>query len=128
MCGEGFAHSKATQEARTSFHREIRMQAKLDCEYLVRAYDAGQDGNTHYLVTEYVPGMDLRRLVKMHRILSIFYQATRIIMQAALGLDYAHKQGLVHRDVKPGNILVTPEGIAKVSDIGLAGFASRPQR
>lgn len=115
--------SKATQEARTSFHREIRMQAKLDFEYLVRAYDAGQDGNTHYLVTEYVPGMDLRRLVKMHRILSM-HQAARIIMQAALGLDYAHKQGLVHRDVKPGNILVTPEGIAKVSDIGLAGFAS----
>jgi serine/threonine protein kinase len=45
-------------------------------------------------------------------------------MQAALGLDYAHGQGIVHRDVKPGNILVTPEGIAKVSDVGLAGFTA----
>jgi serine/threonine protein kinase len=50
-------------------------------------------------------------------------QAAKIVMHAALGLDYAHRKGLVHRDVKPGNILVTPEGDAKVSDIGLAGFA-----
>jgi eukaryotic-like serine/threonine-protein kinase len=51
-------------------------------------------------------------------------QAAKIIMQAALGLEYAHQQGMVHRDVKPGNILVTPEGIAKVSDVGLAGFTA----
>ena len=114
---------KATEEARISFIREIRIQAKLDCDYLVRAYDAGQDGNVHYLVTEYIPGMDLRRLVKAHGALPI-HQAASIVMQAALGLDYAHKQGMVHRDVKPGNILVTPDGIAKVSDIGLAGFAA----
>ncbi len=114
--------ARATQEARDNFRREIRMQAGLDCPYLVRAFDAGQDGNVHYLVTEYVPGMDLRRLVKSHGALPI-QQAAKIIMQAALGLDYAHRQGLVHRDVKPGNILVTPAGDAKVSDVGLAGFA-----
>ncbi len=115
--------SRATDEARASFHREIRLQAKLDCTYLVRAHDAGQDGIVHYLVTEYVPGMDLRRLVKASGPIP-FQQAARIIMQAARGLDYAHSQGLIHRDVKPGNILVTPEGLAKVSDIGLAGFAA----
>ena len=98
------------------------MQAVLDCPYLVRAYDAGQDGNVHYLVTEYVPGMDLRKLVKSQGPLSV-PQAAKIVMQAALGLDYAHRQGMVHRDVKPGNILVTPGGEAKVSDVGLAGFA-----
>lgn len=114
--------ARATQESRDSFAREIRMQAKLDCPYLVRAFDAGQDGRVHYLVTEYVPGMDLRRLVKSNGALPI-QQAAKIIMQAALGLEYAHEQGLVHRDVKPGNILVTPEGDAKVSDVGLAGFA-----
>ncbi len=113
---------RATQEARNSFAREIRMQSQLDCPYLVRAFDAGQDGNVHYLVTEYVPGMDLRRLVKSQGALPIQH-AARIIMQAALGLEYAHAEGLVHRDVKPGNILVTPAGDAKVSDVGLAGFA-----
>ena len=115
--------TKATQEARDGFIREIRLQAKLDCEYLVRAYDAGQDGSVHYLVTEYVPGMDLRRLVKSEGPLSL-ERASKIIRQAALGLDYAHQQGLVHRDVKPGNILVTPDWFAKVSDVGLAGFTA----
>ena len=114
--------ARATDEARESFKREIRMQAALDCPYLVRAFDAGQDGNVHYLVTEYVPGMDLRHLVKSRGPLPM-QQAAKIIMQAALGLDYAHDKGLVHRDVKPGNVLVTPNGDAKVSDVGLAGFA-----
>lgn len=114
--------ARATQESRNSFAREIRMQAGLDCPYLVRAYDAGQDGSVHYLVTEFVPGMDLRRLVKSHGPLPV-HQASKIIMQAAYGLDYAHGKDLVHRDVKPGNILVTPDGEAKVSDVGLAGFA-----
>jgi len=113
---------RATPETLLSFGREIRMQAKLDCPYLVRAFDAGQDGNVHYLVTEYVPGMDLRRLVKSRGPLSI-QQSAGIVMQAALGLQYAHEKGMIHRDVKPGNILVTPDGIAKVSDVGLAGFA-----
>ena len=49
-------------------------------------------------------------------------QAASVMIQAALGLAYAHQQGLVHRDVKPGNLLVTPEGRVKVSDLGLAGF------
>jgi eukaryotic-like serine/threonine-protein kinase len=114
--------SRATDLSRESFAREIRMQAALDYPYLVRAFDAGQDGKVHYLVTEYVPGMDLRRLVKSRGPLPV-QQAAKIIMHAALGLDYAHRKGLVHRDVKPGNILVTPEGDAKVSDVGLAGFA-----
>ncbi len=92
---------KATEEARVSFIREIRIQAKLDCDYLVRAYDAGQDGNVHYLVTEYIPGMDLRRLVKAHGALPI-HQAASIIMQAALGLDYAHKQEWCIATLSPG--------------------------
>ncbi|MGN6543567.1 MAG: serine/threonine-protein kinase [Aureliella sp.] len=112
---------RATQLARDSFAREIRMQAKLDCPYLVRAFDAGREGKVHYLVTEYVAGMDLRRLVKTRGPLPV-QQAASIIMQAARGLEYAHSKGLIHRDVKPGNILVTHEGEAKVSDVGLAAF------
>ena len=112
---------KATPDTIASFTREIRTQAQLDHPHLVRAYDAGHDGNVHYLVTEYVPGTDLRRLVRSRGALTM-QQAAKVIMQAAKGLDYAHKRGLIHRDVKPGNILVTPEGVAKVSDLGLAGF------
>jgi serine/threonine protein kinase len=105
-----------------SFRREMRIQAGLDSPYLVRAFDAGNDRSVHYLVTEYVPGNDLRKLIKNNGPLSMNHAAL-IISQAALGLQYAHDQGLVHRDVKPGNILVTPEGHAKVSDIGLATWS-----
>ena len=113
---------KSTAESRESFQREIRLQAGLDCPYLVRAYDAGRDGNVHYLVTEYVPGTDLRRLVRSRGPLPV-EQAAMILRQAALGLKYAHELGLVHRDVKPGNVLVTPDGHAKVSDVGLAAWS-----
>ncbi len=113
---------KSTPEAIASFRREIRAQAKLDHPNLVRAYDAGEDGKVHYLVVEYVPGIDLRRLVRSRGRLTQ-QQSARIIMQAALSLEHAHENGLIHRDVKPGNILVTPEGVAKVSDLGLAGYS-----
>ncbi len=121
---------KSTAESRESFRQEIRMQAGLDCPYLVRAFDAGEDGKVYYLVTEYVPGTDLRRLVRSQGPLPTD-QAAMILRQAAMGLQYAHEQGLVHRDVKPGNILVTPDGHAKVSDVGLAvwsmGLANDPR-
>lgn len=113
---------KSTKESRSAFAREIRVQAGLDCPYLVRAFDAGQDGNVDFLVTEYVPGADLRRVIRSSGPLAM-HHAAMIIRQASLGLQYAHQQGLVHRDVKPGNILVTPDGQAKVSDIGLATWS-----
>lgn len=114
--------NKSTPQAIVNFTREIRTQAQLDHPNLVRAYDAGHDGNVYYLVTEFVPGMDLRKLIRTQGAPLPVHQAASVIMQAARGLDYAHQRGLIHRDVKPGNILVTPEGAAKVSDLGLAGF------
>jgi serine/threonine protein kinase len=113
--------SKSTPEAIASFTREIRTQAQLDHQNLVRAYDAGHDRNVHFLVTEYVPGTDLRRLIRRQGRLSMQVAAS-IITEAARGLGYAHSRGLIHRDVKPGNLLVTPEGHTKVSDLGLAGY------
>ncbi|MGY8769551.1 MAG: serine/threonine protein kinase [Pirellulales bacterium] len=112
---------RSTPESITRFMREIRMQAQLDHPCLVRAYDAGQDGNVHFLVTEYIPGTDLRRLIRTNGHLTQ-HQSAGIIARAARGLGYAHQEGMIHRDVKPGNILVTPDGKAKVSDLGLADF------
>ncbi len=114
-------HDKCTPEAVASFLREIRAQAQLDHENLVRAFDAGREKTTHFLVTEYVPGADLRKLVRKRGVLSEREAAT-IISQAAKGLAHAHQRGFVHRDVKPGNLLVTPEGKTKVSDLGLVGM------
>lgn len=113
--------SKSTPDAIANFHREVRMQAQLDHENLVRAHDAGFDKQVHFLVTEYVPGTDLRKLVRREGRLGMTAAAS-IMMQAARGLEYAHKRNLLHRDIKPGNILVTPDGKAKVSDLGLASF------
>jgi eukaryotic-like serine/threonine-protein kinase len=112
---------RSTPEAIASFTREIRASAQFDHENLVRAFDAGHDGNVYFLVTEYVPGTDLRKLVRARGKLSMQDAAT-IISQAARGLAHAHSRGMVHRDVKPGNLLVTPSGQTKVSDLGLAGF------
>lgn len=114
---------KATPEAIACFQREVRVQALLDHANLVRAYDAGYDGNVYYLVTEYVPGCDLRRLVHRQGPLGA-HSAAAVIAQAAAGLQYAHEQGIVHRDIKPGNLLVSPTGITKVSDLGLVEFSS----
>lgn len=118
--------SKSTPRAEAAFQREIRMLARFDHENIVRALDAGYDGNVHYLVTEYVSGADLRRHVARHGPLDQ-WQAAAVITQAARGLAYAHARGVIHRDVKPGNILVTRDGRAKVLDLGLAGSLFDPE-
>lgn len=119
--------SRSTPDAIANFQREIRTLGQLDHENLVRAYDAGQDGNVHFLVTEFVPGTDLRRLIRAGGPLTM-QQAASIISQAALGLEHAHGRGLIHRDVKPANLLVTPDGRVKVSDLGLAGYFNDPEQ
>jgi eukaryotic-like serine/threonine-protein kinase len=106
-----------------AFCREIRALAHLDHPKLVRLTYADKDGDTYFLVTEYVSGSNLRRLVRNHGTLSA-ESAALIFTQAAEGLQHAHEQGLVHRDVKPGNLIVTPEGQTKLTDLGLAAFSS----
>jgi serine/threonine protein kinase len=113
--------SKSTPEAVAAFQREIRAQAQLDHPNLVRVSYADYEGDTYFFVTEYVPGTDLRKLVRRNGPLEYPIAAT-IVSQAAEGLHYAHRRGLVHRDVKPGNLLVTPDGRTKITDLGLAWF------
>lgn len=113
--------AKTTPEAIARFRREIQAQSQLDHENLVRAFDAGHEGNVHFLVTEFVPGTDLRRHIRAHKRLSQ-QAAAAIICQVARALDHAHGRGVIHRDVKPGNLLITPDGHAKLLDLGLVFF------
>jgi serine/threonine protein kinase len=113
--------SRSTPEAVAAFQREIRAHAQLDHPNLVRVSYADFEGDAFFLVMEYVPGTDLRKLVRRNGPLPAAIAAT-IVAQAAEGLHHAHRMGMVHRDVKPGNLLVTPEGHTKVTDLGLAWF------
>jgi serine/threonine-protein kinase len=103
------------------FHREARAAAALDHPNIVRAYDVDNDGNTHYMVMEFVDGRDLQQTVKRGGRLD-FARAAEYIRQAAEGLADAHAHGLIHRDVKPANLLVDQKNVVKVLDLGLARF------
>lgn len=103
------------------FHREARAVAALDHPNIVRAFDVDHDGETHYLVMEYVPGRDLKRIVEQDGPLAPA-MAADYIRQAADGLAHAHAAGLVHRDMKPANLLVDLRGTVKVLDLGLASM------
>ncbi len=100
------------------FEQEFKVASSLDHENIVRAIDYGSVGSMPYLVMEFVDGESLgARLERDGRLPHA--EAVRLIVQVAQGLHRAHKQGLVHRDVKPDNILVTGEGVAKLADLGL---------
>ncbi|HTU20047.1 MAG TPA: serine/threonine-protein kinase [Gemmataceae bacterium] len=100
------------------FEQEFRAASRLDHPNIVRALDYSDNGNTPYLVMEFVEGESLGQKLDREGRMSES-EAIRIIAQVAQGLHRAHKQNLVHRDVKPDNILVTPDGIAKLADLGL---------
>lgn len=112
-----------TERARRLFEREVRAAARLHHPNIVTAYDANQAGDRHYLVMEYVDGPNLYDLVKDYGPLPAG-QACEFVRQAAVGLQYAFERGLVHRDIKPGNLLVqrgsNREWIVKILDFGLA--------
>jgi len=116
----------ANANAVSRFYREVRAVAKLSHPNVVAAHDAGQEGDTHYLAMEFIEGIDLAKLVRQSGPLPIA-QACDFIRQAALGLQHANEKGLVHRDIKPGNIIVgvgSDRGppVAKILDFGLARF------
>lgn len=104
------------------FRLEAQATARLDHPNIVRAYDIDHEGSSHFIVMEYVRGRDLQVIVKEDGPLSLEL-AVNYIMQAAHGLQHAHENGLVHRDVKPGNLLIDELGVVKILDLGLALFA-----
>jgi formylglycine-generating enzyme required for sulfatase activity len=107
-------------DAVARFHREVEAVAQLSHPNVVTAYDAGQAGDVHFFAMEYVEGTDLARLVADRGPLPVAV-ACDYVRQAALGLQHAFERGLVHRDVKPQNLLLAAAGSAvKVLDLGLA--------
>jgi serine/threonine-protein kinase len=104
------------------FHLEARATAALDDPNIVRAYDVDHVGDIHFLIMEYVPGKDLQVLVKEDGPLD-YDAAANYFSQAARGLAHAHEVGLIHRDVKPGNLLIDHRGVVKLLDLGLALFS-----
>ncbi|MCZ2340594.1 MAG: serine/threonine protein kinase, partial [Bacteroidales bacterium] len=114
--------AKATDPASLErFYREARAVAALDHPNIVRAYDIDQDAGLHFIVMEYVDGTNLQDLVKKVGPLD-YTRACHYIYGCAVGLQHAHEMGLVHRDIKPGNILVDRAGVVKILDMGLARF------
>jgi serine/threonine-protein kinase len=104
------------------FYREARAAAALHHPNIVIAHDVDSEDDTHYLVMEFVDGRDLQVLVKEDGPLP-YENAANYVAQAALGLHHAHENGLIHRDVKPANLLVDKRGVVKILDLGLAQFA-----
>lgn len=107
------------EEAIQRFKRELRTAARFMHANIVTALDAGHSGGHYYLVMELIEGRDLQRLIRKQGPLPAA-EALDCIRQAALGLEYAQQFGLVHRDIKPGNLVRSPSGNVKILDWGLS--------
>jgi serine/threonine protein kinase len=100
------------------FLHEVEALGQLDHPNIVRATDAGEWEGRHYLVTEYLDGLNLHALVKAAGPLAVA-DACELVRQAAAGLQYVHEKGQVHRDIKPSNLFCTRAGVVKILDLGL---------
>lgn len=101
------------------FHQEAKAAAKLDHENIARVFFCGEDQGLHFIAFEFVEGINLRTMLDQRGRLPVA-EAVRYILQIATGLEHAATRGVVHRDVKPSNIIITPTGRAKLVDMGLA--------
>lgn len=118
-------HKSLTERPETveRFRQEVKAAARLSHPNIVAAYDAEHAGELHFLVMEHIEGTSLDQLVRAQGPLPIAL-ACDIAYQTALGLQHAHERGMVHRDLKPHNLLWTPAGQVKILDFGLARFSS----
>jgi len=105
------------------FRREAQAAARLNHPNVVSVYDTGSDPPVHYIVMEYVPGRTLGEVLKSEGRLQP-ERAAEVAAQVASALQFAHAAGIVHRDVKPANIMLTPQGEVKVMDFGIARAVS----
>jgi serine/threonine-protein kinase len=113
---EDFSQDVAFRER---FRQEAKAAANLSHPNIVTVHDFGLDQKHLFIVMEYMPGTDLKTLIKQKERFSVS-EALELMIQACSGVGYAHRAGLVHCDIKPHNMLVTPEGRLKVTDFGIA--------
>ncbi|MFZ5989071.1 MAG: Stk1 family PASTA domain-containing Ser/Thr kinase [Bacillota bacterium] len=105
------------------FRIEAQAAASLSHPNIVSIYDVGHEGDIHYIVMEYVNGATLKQYIEQQGALD-WKEAVNIAIQICLAIEHAHKNHIVHRDIKPHNILFTKEGVAKVTDFGIARAVS----
>lgn len=115
------AHPQAIER----FRKEVRAAAALTHANIVRAYDAEQIGDLHFLVMEYVDGVSLAELVQRRGRLEVA-QVCSVLRKVAQGLQHAHQHHMVHRDIKPQNIMTTVDGRIRILDFGLARLMRDP--
>lgn len=116
-------HLAADEAFTRRFIQEARQAARLAHPNIVNVFDQGQDGEYTYIVMEYLPGITLRQL--LNDFTTLTWEQTLDVVKAVLnGLDAAHSAGIVHRDVKPENVLLADDGRIKIADFGLARAAS----
>jgi eukaryotic-like serine/threonine-protein kinase len=114
--------AKAEQPAALGrFYREARAAGSLEHPNIVRTHDIDQDGNLHFIVMDYVDGPNLLDVVKKNGQMDIG-RAVSYIRQVATALDFAFRNKIIHRDIKPGNVLIDRKGVARILDMGLARF------
>jgi serine/threonine protein kinase len=109
-------------QIKAQFYREAEVVAKLSHKNIVRLYDVGEDLDLSYLAMEYLEGQSLVQHTSRHNLLPL-NQCIEYLIQVCDALHYAHLQGVIHRDIKPGNIMIQQDGLAKVMDFGIARAA-----
>ena len=115
------------EEYEARFYQEAKAAGRLSHPNIVTIYDVGRSEDIAYIAMEYLHGRELRDILNDNRLLPID-QVLDITSQVALGLSYAHEHGIVHRDVKPSNVMVVRDGHVKITDFGIARMASAAVR
>jgi serine/threonine-protein kinase len=108
------------------FRSEIRLARRISHRNVVRTHDIGEHGGVYYITMEYVEGKSLRELIRARGRLPVPVTLS-VGKQLARALEIAHEQGVIHRDIKPHNMVVEPSGVLKVMDFGIARLARQPQ-